>query len=248
MLNKNKKLYIIYIGIFILISCLYTYYTNSINETFNNKGETIYPPDSIQTYISNVIYINLDKRTDRKAEIEKELTVFNPEKIQRISAVADAEYPYVGCTKSHLKALKIARENDWDNVLILEDDAIWADIENAYPVFEKLVQQPFDVIMLGGTFAKYNHSTYRIKKAQSSASYLVNKSYYNTLIANIEGSIRNFKPRVTTESEFAIDLAVFGPLQAKDNWFIVAPALMIQSPSHSDIVKKHVDYTNLFAK
>ena len=212
---------------------------------------TAYPPESIKTYISNVVYMNLDSRKDRKAEIESVIKIFNPEQIHPISAVVESEYPYLGCTKSHLIALKLARDNNWNNVLILEDDATWADIDKGYPIFEKLVKEPFDVIMLGGTQADYDRSTYRIKKAQSSASYLVNTSYYDTIIQKLEEDIRNFKP--DTGEQMHIDVAVFRPLQAKDNWFIVAPALMIQRPSISDILppnnatKKIVDYKNAFA-
>jgi glycosyl transferase family 25 len=205
-----------------------------------NKNTTTYPPDTINLYISSVIYINLDKRTDRKDEIVKELKIFNPEKIHRVSAVFEPDRGYLACTKSHLKALKKAKKHNWENVLIVEDDAKWENIEKGFPVFEKLVKEPYDVIMLGGTFAEYDHTTYSVKKAQSSASYIVNRKYYDTII-------QKYKEVLAPNEDVTPDVQVFQPLQAKDNWFIVSPALMIQRKSYSDIQKGNVNYKNLFA-
>jgi glycerol-3-phosphate cytidylyltransferase-like family protein len=222
-------------------------YKRKSKKIFRGGSSIVYPPDSIKKYVSNIVYINLDKRTGRKAEIEKELKVFDHKQIHRISAVSEPEHPYLGCTKSHLQALKMAKDHNWDNVLILEDDAKWTNIEKGYPIFEKLIKEPFDVIMLGGTTAEYDHTTYKVKKSQAGSSYLVNKSYYDTIIQKTEEVINNFKPGITTNEEITPDVAVFRPLQAKDNWYIVAPSLMVQRPSHSDIEKKHVDYKNIFA-
>jgi hypothetical protein len=73
--------------------------------------------------IEKVLYINLDIRTDRKDEIEQQFKNVNlPEdKIERISAVYN-QHGALGCTASHIKCIKYAKEQGWKNVLILEDD------------------------------------------------------------------------------------------------------------------------------
>jgi glycosyl transferase family 25 len=224
-----------------------------------NKNHVSYPPDSIKKYISNVIYINLDKRTDRKAEIEKELKIFDSKQVHRISAVSEPEHPYLGCTKSHLQALKMAKDRNWDNVLIMEDDAIWTNIEKGYPIFERLVKEPYDVIMLGGTYGDYDHTTYRVKKALTTSSYLVNKSYYDTIIQKLDEVINGFNPETEKSNKtngnifrikvsVAIDAAVFCPLQQKHKWFIVVPALVIQRPGYSNIEKETLNYKNVYLK
>jgi GR25 family glycosyltransferase involved in LPS biosynthesis len=201
-----------------------------------------YPPESIKKYIHHVLYINLDSRTDRKEQIEKELQIFNPEQVHRVPGVQEKEYPYLGCTKGHLNAVQLAADNGWDNVLILEDDAKWDSIDTAYPIFEKLVNNPYDVIMLGGTHSEFDKTTFKISKSQSSASYLVNKSYYPTIIAKLKEVIANFKPGITPDIEISPDAAMFFPLQATGSWFLVSPSLMIQAKSYSNIQKMDVNY------
>ena len=71
--------------------------------------------------ISKVIYINLNKRTDRKEDIVKELDSFNLD-YERFEAIETPGFGIVGCGLSHLSVLKIAKERKYENILILEDD------------------------------------------------------------------------------------------------------------------------------
>ena len=205
------------------------------------KGEhpTVYPPKDINNYITRVLYINLDKRTDRRTLMENQLSVFEPDKVIRIPGVLHKN-GYYGCTRGHITALKMAKEKGWENVLILEDDAVWANVEKAYPVFQKLIEQPYDVIMLGGTYADYDINTYRVKFAFSAASYVVHNSYYDTLIQALEKGLKSESP-----DDFPADVT-FSKLQPTDNWLLVIPALMVQGKSHSNIVGGTVNYRNVF--
>lgn len=210
-------------------------------------GATPYPPNSIYSYIHHVVYINLDSRKDRKQQIDEQLKNFPKDKVHRVSGVEDKEYPYLGCIKGHLSAIKLAVENGWDNVLILEDDSMWSNIDTAYPIFKKLVNNPYDVIMLGGTMSEFDKQTFKVYKSKSSASYLVNRKYYDTILRKIEEVINSFKPGVTTDDEITPDVAVFYPLQAADSWFIISPALMVQHAGYSSILSKEINYTPLFS-
>jgi GR25 family glycosyltransferase involved in LPS biosynthesis len=142
----------------------------------------------------------------------------------------------------------MAKHNKWENVLILEDDAILAHLETAYPIFEELVKKPYDVIMLGGTMSVYDKQTYRVKKSQAGSSYLVHHSYYDTIVSQIEKVIAEFDPTVNTEPNIAVDKAAFKPLQEKDKWFIVKPSLFIQRKDYSNIEHRHVTYNHFFNK
>ena len=210
-------------------------------------GGVSYPPESIKNYVKHVVYINLDSRKDRKGQVEEELKIFTPEQVHRIPGVEEKEYPYLGCTKGHLDAIQLAIDNGWDNVLILEDDAMWDSIDTAYPAFEKLVKKPYDVIMFGGTASKFDPNSFKVESSKSAASYLVNKSYYTTFLEKINDVIKNFKPGVTSDEDITPDMAVFHPLQASGSWFIVVPSLMIQRKGYSSILKKDTDYSELFA-
>src|SRR3990172_10356543 len=101
-------------------------------------------------YIEKVIYINLDNRTDRRKEIEHELSVFSIP-FQRFPAIKTA-VGCVGCTQSHLQILKNAKQNNYKNVLILEDDFMFVVTrekmeKNLTELFEKTCGD-FDVCML----------------------------------------------------------------------------------------------------
>jgi glycosyl transferase family 25 len=70
-------------------------------------------------YIDKIIYINLNKRVDRRADIENELNLFSL-RYERFSAI-EHEDGAIGCALSHLEVLKIAKKNNYKNILILED-------------------------------------------------------------------------------------------------------------------------------
>ena len=76
--------------------------------------------------IKNVIYINLESRPDRKEHVEKQLSTIGLQKIQRFNAVRMTNGA-LGCSLSHLKCLQIAKANNWDHVLICEDDIQFLD-------------------------------------------------------------------------------------------------------------------------
>jgi GR25 family glycosyltransferase involved in LPS biosynthesis len=65
-----------------------------------------------------IFYINLDKRKDRRKHMENILKGYDYE---RVSAIED-EDGYIGCAKSHILCLKMAKQRNLDKVIILEDD------------------------------------------------------------------------------------------------------------------------------
>ena len=68
----------------------------------------------------NVIYINLDKRTDRNEQILGELKYFTT-RYNRLSATQNQK-GYLGCSMSHIRSLEYAINNNLDNMIVLEDD------------------------------------------------------------------------------------------------------------------------------
>lgn len=83
--------------------------------------------------IDHIFYINLDKRNDRKIRIENEISKIDPN-LKKTTRISGIEYngPFVnndhrnkgaiGCSLAHIEVLKKCIENNYDNVLILEDD------------------------------------------------------------------------------------------------------------------------------
>jgi glycosyl transferase family 25 len=199
-------------------------------------------------FVEKVVYINLEHRSDRKEQIETELSkYFQSEKIQRFNAITH-KHGGVGCSASHIAVLEMAIAEGWNNCLIVEDDAAWKNFEKGYPIFEKLVQSPFDVIMLGAAHADMSVN-FRIMRGKTTTAYLVNKDYYNTLLETFQASFNIFKniENITSADygTYAIDVSWF-PLQRKDKWYCIFPSLMVQRSSYSDIEKRFVDYSSYF--
>jgi glycosyl transferase family 25 len=212
-------------------------------KTFKQRGGNNLPPKSINDYIEKVIYINLEHRNDRKLSIENELSVFDKDKIIRLEAHKDDKSGALGCSKSHLAALEMAIKNGWKNVLIVEDDMKWVNIEKAYPIFEKLIKNPYDVIKLGSTQTEYDKDTLRMYTSQSTVAYIVNKEYYNTLLNNIKEGIANLEKDVNNKDAYAIDS--YMKILSKDKWYVCIPSLCYQNPDYSNIENKAVNYRHM---
>jgi glycosyl transferase family 25 len=193
--------------------------------------------------IDKIVYINLDNRLDRREQIEEELQVFSPDKVQRFSAIKH-DNGAIGCTMSHIAVLEMAIREGWKNVLIVEDDMAWKNYDNGVEILNKLVKSKYDVIMLGGYSINYNTETHKLISAQTTTSYIVNEHYYGKLLNNFKEGLIKFQISKVAK-EHAID-QYWKTLQVKDNWYIVE--LCIQRPSYSDIERKNVDYQTIRKK
>lgn len=189
-------------------------------------------------FIEKVVYINLEHRTDRREQIEKELApYFSPDKIVRLEATKH-EFGAFGCSKSHIAALELAITNGWKNVLILEDDSVWNNFEESYKKLEDFVGGPYDVILLGCRAPWYQEHTMRVRKSLSTNAYLVNKHYYPKLLDNFKSGLILFLESRDNEKH-SLD-TYWHRLMEVDQWFGVIPSLMVQSDSYSDILNMMV--------
>ena len=151
------------------------------------------------------------------------------EDIIRFEAVTDTilNHPQ-RVLRSHVGALQFALDGGFRNVLILEDDVLWRVDPNRMNLIllQELVTKPYDVIIFGGTFVHHDDD-HRARHSYASSSYLVNGDYILTLLANVQESLMklNMEPGVKM---YAIDVW-WNRLMNNDLWYIVTPALVIQS-------------------
>lgn len=192
-------------------------------------------------FIQKVVYINLEHRTDRRDHIEHELLIFPSDKILRFNAIMDKNGA-IGCTKSHIEVLKLAIKNDWDNILIVEDDMKWSQFQTGIQQVRNLSKLKYDVIVLGGT--NITQVDGKLKECQTTTAYIVSNHYYKKLLDNFEEGLELF---ISTKiaSNYAID-QYWKKLQAIDNWYIVTPNISVQIPGYSDIEGSDVNYLNMF--
>jgi glycosyl transferase family 25 len=197
---------------------------------------------SLWDFIDKVVYINLDHRTDRNDHMKQIIRTFG-NKVSRFSAIKN-HYGAIGCSMSHIEVLKMAIQNKYENILVLEDDAEWNNFEEGYQILKKLASNPYDVIMLGGSFVSYNSDTYKLHSAKTTTGYLVNKHYMQTLLSNFEEGLRKFILEPSKQEMYAVDTYI-QRIQPIHNWYIVSPSLLYQKPSYSDICEAQVDYRSL---
>jgi len=192
--------------------------------------------------IEHVVYINLDERTDRRAEVEDQLSPFGS-RVERFSAIKNS-WGAIGCSQSHIAVLKLAKERNWGNVLVIEDDFIWKNRPSSESILSELLEKPYDVILLGGAYVKYIPKLHRCIEAQTTTAYLVNSSYYDTMISNFEEGLSHLLEE-KDYGKYALD-QWWKQLQRKDRWFIIIPGLATQRPSFSDIEGHFVNYEDAF--
>jgi len=200
--------------------------------------------------IEHVIYINLDARPDRRAHIEKELAVFPPEKVERLRALQHDTGPSnilkgaIGCTKSHIAVLQRAIDEGWSNYLVVEDDFMWKNYDTSLPILDRLLHEPYDVILLGGTAVRCNQSTLRLLTGQTTTAYIVSACYYAKLMETFKKGLEGLL-QTGNRGLYCIDMH-WKCLHAVDRWFIVVPGLCAQRPDYSDIEGRVVDYRRCF--
>jgi glycosyl transferase family 25 len=196
--------------------------------------------------IDKIIYINLNKRTDRREEIESELNKFDLE-YERFEAIETPSHGILGCGKSHLSVLKLAKERNYKNILILEDDFMFLVSKEE---FEKNLSDffslnlPFDVCMLSYNLIKLeeleNNVVNKVIEVQTASGYIVNNHYYDKLIQLYEWALPLLE-QTGHHWVYAND-QIWKQCQPNDNWYYFKTRLGKQHPSYSDNTEKFEDY------
>jgi len=190
-------------------------------------------------YIDKIFYINLDKREDRKKEIEDELTKYELVG-ERYSAIYTPHSGIVGCGYSHLNVLKLAKERGYKNVLILEDDFEFVvskeELEESLTSFFENTPK-YDVCLLSYIVQKSeeipgNTLIRKIINGQTASGYIVNAHYLDVLIELYEWAIPALE-RTNEHWNYAND-HVWKRLQPNANWFYFIKRLGKQRDSYSD--------------
>lgn len=196
--------------------------------------------------INKIYYINLNKRPDRKEHIEKELNAFNL-KYERYEAIETNGFGIYGCGMSHLNVIKMAKENNYENVLILEDDFTFLvskeEFEKQLDDFFKL-KINYDVLMLSYNLFQFESTEYdfltRVKEAQTASGYLINKHYYDKLIELYEWSMPLLNE--TKQHWIYSNDQVWKRFQPTDNWFCFTNRVGKQISGYSDNAECFSDY------
>lgn len=200
--------------------------------------------------INHAFYINLDHRTDRKEHVTNQLTNLGLQGFERFNAIK-MENGAVGCSMSHLKILQSAVQNNWDHVLIVEDDITFLDLELFKANFETFLQRNgnnWDVILLAGNnmppYDTIDDVCIKVKRCQTTTGYLVNGHYIKKLMENVKMGLTQLIHKPASHAMYAIDKFWF-VLQAVDKWYLIIPPTVVQREDYSDIEKRQTNYQKI---
>lgn len=193
------------------------------------------------------IYINLEHRTDRNNSVLKELLKINIEHPERFDAIKK-ENGAIGCSLSHIKCLEIAIKNNYEYVMICEDDIEILNpqlfIENVNKFLNSEIK--WDVVLIAGNnMIPYNFVTnycIKIYNCLTTTGYIVKKNYLPTLLNNYKEGVLNLM-KEPENPKYKID-KYWNILQNKDNWYMLIPPTIVQKEDYSDIEKKVTNFKN----
>ena len=199
--------------------------------------------------IQHTLYINLEERQDRRLHVEQQLASIGIHTPGRFNAIKMKD-GRIGCSMSHLKCLQLAKKNNWEHVLIVEDDITFTDST----MFKRQLsgffrdEQAYDVLFFGGNvvppYKPANSYCVQVFSCQCAVGYLVKQHYYDTLIQNMYEGIRKLIQEPEKHFYYAID-KYWVSLQRQHKWFIIVPLSVIQLQNYSNIEERETDYSRL---
>lgn len=202
----------------------------------------------MSNHIDKIFYINLDKREDRKTEIDNELKNYGLyDKVERIAAVHTPGQGILGCTMSHLHAIKLAKERNYSNVLILEDDFHFTvskeEFENQLQLFfENNIE--YDVCMISYLLQRSETTEFsfltKVIEAQTASGYIIHSSFYDKMIELYEWAVP-LLAQTNQHWNYANDQC-WKKLQPTANWYCFTNRCGKQRAGYSDNSERYNDY------
>lgn len=197
----------------------------------------------------HTLFINLETRKDRLEHAENEFKKMNIN-AERFNAVKLASGA-VGCTMSHIKCLELAKQRNYDQVFVCEDDIVFKNPELLKKNITKFSENKdiqWDVLIIGGNsvppYMKVGDYCARILNCQTTTGYIVKKSFYDILINNMKEGVKRLMKEPDNKRQYAIDI-YWKRLQMQYFWYMIIPPTVSQYENYSDIEGKNMSYDHL---
>jgi len=233
-----------------LMSKFNNFANNSLIEIVDNQA---YKMTHNKNY--KIFYINLDERTDRKDSFEKHMKKYDLE-FERFSAIKD-NFGAFGCAKSHLSVLKNAKNNNLENVIIMEDDIAFDISPEMLDEKLKLIfdnELDFDVFHLSYRYRisddvpEYSYLK-KLSYCHYCSCYIINKKCYDEIIECWEKSLILLSPENSDlglewhqkTARYSCDISYI-PLLRKKNWYCFDKPVCVQLNGQSDIVNRYINH------
>lgn len=204
--------------------------------------------------IDKIYCISIDSRNDRREYLKTQFEKFKNEvSFQIVQKHSD---PIKGCLESHIQCIQDAKNNNYQNILIFEDDILIN--EKILTTIDNInIPNDFDMFYLGyhvNNGIKYGRNIMKIFSAQTTHAYIMNQQVFDFVLENInkdwgsisEWSVRNKYEKLTNFNVRAIDLFYSKWIHHhRNNSYAIYPILVYQKPDFSDIENRVIDYRNL---
>jgi len=210
----------------------------------------------ITDYFDKAYCINLDRRPDRWEKSKKEFEKHGLD-VERFSAKNGKEinlsHPYnseLGGAISHNNVIKMAKELDLENILILEDDVEFVDDINVkFQSISTQIPSDWDMIYFGGNHQgglhKVNDHFHRMGRSYAIQCYAVNSKSFDIVTNYMDIKIKkvldgSYKPNPSVAADWFIS-----DLHPNLNCYVIIPHLCWQKEDFSDIQGRVVNYNFL---
>jgi glycosyl transferase family 25 len=196
-------------------------------------------------FFDSIYCINLNKRIDRWLKVKQEFEKIGIlDKVKRFNAI-ERQDGRIGCIKSHIEILKLAKKENLNNVLIFEDDVTFLQENTSDCLSTALSQLPenWTLLYLGAnihnSLESYSDNLIRIKNGYSTHAIAYHKSIFDFMINKYD----NFN--VISNSQEILDVWISINIQGNPyyNCFLIKPLLATQINDYSDIEHRQIDYS-----
>jgi glycosyl transferase, family 25 len=184
-----------------------------------------------------ILVINLKKRTDRWKQISKQLDEWDVP-YERVDAIQQ-KIGWMGCNKSHLKCIQIAKERKYPWVLVLEDDCFLQPkskerFEELLPILWKR-REEWDIFNGGGSYI------FKAKLISKNPSLIDFSAYGAQFILHQE---RNYDRLLKEAPNTKIDVYY------RDRFYqwTTYPHLATQRIGYSNLTKKQMNHRRTFSR
>lgn len=157
----------------------------------------------------NIFIINLSRRPDRKIQMEKKFSMANITQYQFIEACDGSDSKIItqynklkkeknlhiitpghfACLLSHIKAIKLAKQMNYKQIMILEDDVFFQN--NLLDILHNIYVPDYDMLYLGGIMSKkkyFNENWAYSNKTNiiGAYAYILSSNIYDIILKELE--------------------------------------------------------------
>lgn len=204
-------------------------------------------------FFDKIYCINLERRVDRWNETKLELEKFDLNRyvtryvaidgcninsdIKEGSPLLDGE---LGLLMTHINIIMDSIDNNYKNILILEDDVIFTDDMFRISELIPLIPSNWDMIYFGGNhninagsnLTYVNESIIKLHNTFTTHCIGINNTVFESILNLLNGKSKQ------------VDV-YYRDMQSTNNCYGIFPSIATQRPGYSDIQNKVVNYGNM---